>query len=31
MLIDDGFSKVTPIVGGFNAWVQAGYPIESGK
>jgi rhodanese-related sulfurtransferase len=31
MLIDDGFSKVTPILGGFNAWVQAGYPVESGK
>jgi rhodanese-related sulfurtransferase len=31
MLIDDGFSKVTPILGGFNAWVQAGYPVESGN
>jgi rhodanese-related sulfurtransferase len=30
-LINNGFSKVTPILGGFNAWVQAGYPVESGK
>jgi rhodanese-related sulfurtransferase len=31
MLIDNGFSKVTPILGGLNGWVQAGYPVESGK
>jgi len=31
ILIDQGFSKVTPILGGFKAWVEAGYPVESGN
>jgi len=31
ILSEHGFSIVTPIRGVFNAWVQAGYPVESGK
>jgi rhodanese-related sulfurtransferase len=31
ILNEHGFSNVTPILGGFNAWVQAGFPVESGK
>ena len=31
ILMQDGFANVTPILGGFNAWVEAGYPVESGK
>jgi rhodanese-related sulfurtransferase len=27
-LLDNGFTKVTPILGGFNAWKDAGYPVE---
>ena len=30
-LINQGFSKVTPILGGISAWVEAGYPVVSGK
>lgn len=28
MLIDGGFTKVTAIRGGLDAWLEAGYPIE---
>jgi len=31
ILIGSGYSKVNPLLGGFNAWVEAGYPVESGK
>jgi len=31
ILTAHGFSNVTPILEGFNAWVKAGYPVESGK
>jgi rhodanese-related sulfurtransferase len=29
ILIDSGFSNVAPVLGGFNAWLEAGYPTES--
>jgi rhodanese-related sulfurtransferase len=28
MLIDRGFTLVRPLEGGFDAWVNAGYPVE---
>jgi rhodanese-related sulfurtransferase len=28
ILLENGFSKVTPILGGIAAWKEAGYPIE---
>jgi rhodanese-related sulfurtransferase len=28
MLIDRGFTVVRPLAGGFDAWVDAGYPVE---
>jgi 3-mercaptopyruvate sulfurtransferase SseA len=28
MLIDKGFTEVRPLTGGFDAWVDAGYPTE---
>jgi rhodanese-related sulfurtransferase len=31
LLINNGFTNVTPILGGFSAWVKAGYPVESGQ
>lgn len=31
LLLEHGFTKVTPLLGGFNAWVQAGYPVEASK
>jgi rhodanese-related sulfurtransferase len=31
LLIENGFTHVNPILGGFNAWVEAGYPVESGN
>ena len=30
-MLEKGFTKVTPIKGGFEAWVAAGYPVEDGK
>jgi rhodanese-related sulfurtransferase len=30
-LIERGFTNVTPILGSFQAWQNAGYPVESGK
>jgi 3-mercaptopyruvate sulfurtransferase SseA len=29
MLIDRGFKLVRPLAGGLDAWVEAGYAIES--
>ncbi len=29
MLIDKGFTVVRPLAGGLDAWVDAGYPVES--
>jgi rhodanese-related sulfurtransferase len=28
MLIDRGYTEVRPLAGGFDAWVDAGYPVE---
>ena len=28
LLIDRGFTLVRPLKGGFDAWVEAGYPVE---
>jgi len=27
-MVDNGFEKVTPLLGGFAAWQRAGYPVE---
>jgi rhodanese-related sulfurtransferase len=27
-LIDAGFTKVTPLYDGLEAWIKAGYPME---
>jgi rhodanese-related sulfurtransferase len=27
-MIEAGYTNVTPLKGGFEAWVQAGYPVE---
>jgi rhodanese-related sulfurtransferase len=27
-LIDQGFTLVRPLAGGYDAWVDAGYPVE---
>jgi rhodanese-related sulfurtransferase len=27
-LIDRGYTEVRPLAGGFDAWVDAGYPVE---
>jgi rhodanese-related sulfurtransferase len=27
-LIDKGFTVVRPLAGGFDAWVDAGFPVE---
>jgi rhodanese-related sulfurtransferase len=29
MLIDRGFELVRPLAGGFEAWLEAGYPVET--
>jgi rhodanese-related sulfurtransferase len=29
ILIDNGFTNVAPVLGGFEAWLEAGYPAES--
>jgi rhodanese-related sulfurtransferase len=29
ILIDNGFSNVKALLGGFAAWQQAGFPVES--
>ena len=28
LLLDRGFKKVRPLLGGFDAWVTAGYPLD---
>jgi len=30
MLMEKGFTLVRPLKGGFEAWVEAGYPVENG-
>jgi len=27
-LLDNGIKKVNPLLGGLDAWLQAGYPVE---
>jgi rhodanese-related sulfurtransferase len=27
MLIDQGFTLVRPLAGGFDAWIDAGFPV----
>ncbi|MBI4188007.1 MAG: rhodanese-like domain-containing protein [Chloroflexi bacterium] len=29
MLLEYGFENVYPLKGGFDAWLKAGYPVES--
>jgi rhodanese-related sulfurtransferase len=29
MLIDQGYTLVRPLAGGFDAWVDAGFPVEA--
>ena len=29
MLMEEGFTLVRPLAGGFDAWVDAGYPVEA--
>jgi rhodanese-related sulfurtransferase len=29
MLIERGFEPVRPLAGGFEAWIEAGYPVEA--
>jgi rhodanese-related sulfurtransferase len=29
MLMEKGFTLVRPLAGGFDAWVEAGYPVEA--
>ena len=29
MLIDKGFKPVRPLAGGFEAWIDAGYPVQA--
>jgi rhodanese-related sulfurtransferase len=28
MLIDRGYTKVRPLAGGLDRWIDAGYPVE---
>ena len=28
--MDMGYDNVTALLGGFGAWIEAGYPVESG-
>jgi rhodanese-related sulfurtransferase len=28
MLMEKGFTFVRPLAGGFDAWINAGYPVE---
>jgi rhodanese-related sulfurtransferase len=29
MLIDKGYTKVRPLAGGLDGWIDAGFPFES--
>jgi rhodanese-related sulfurtransferase len=29
MLMDKGFTVVRPLAGGYDAWIDAGYPVEA--
>jgi rhodanese-related sulfurtransferase len=28
MLIDKGYTKVRPLAGGLDSWIDAGFPVE---
>jgi 3-mercaptopyruvate sulfurtransferase SseA len=28
-MLSNGFQKVTPLLGGFAAWIDAGYPLDT--
>jgi rhodanese-related sulfurtransferase len=28
LMLQNGFSKANPILGGLDAWIEAGYPLE---
>jgi rhodanese-related sulfurtransferase len=28
LLINEGFTLVRPLAGGYDAWIDAGYPVE---
>jgi 3-mercaptopyruvate sulfurtransferase SseA len=28
LLLDHGYRDVRPLLGGFDAWVESGYPVE---
>jgi rhodanese-related sulfurtransferase len=28
MLIDNGYTKVRPLAGGLDGWIDAGFPVE---
>jgi len=30
-LLENGFERVNPMLGGLNDWIEAGYPIESAQ
>jgi rhodanese-related sulfurtransferase len=29
ILMDEGFTVVRPLAGGFDAWIRAGYPLDA--
>jgi rhodanese-related sulfurtransferase len=29
MLIDKGYTRVRPLAGGLDGWIDAGFPVES--
>jgi rhodanese-related sulfurtransferase len=29
MLIDKGYTKVRPLAGGLDGWIEAGFPVEN--
>jgi rhodanese-related sulfurtransferase len=29
MLIDKGYTKVRPLAGGLDGWIDAGFPVEA--
>jgi rhodanese-related sulfurtransferase len=29
MLIDKGYTKVRPLAGGLDGWIDAGFPVEN--
>jgi 3-mercaptopyruvate sulfurtransferase SseA len=29
LLLDHGYRDVRPLLGGFDAWIESGYPVEA--